>query len=146
MNSATFNNGATLWLGVQEGEETVSTWVGYQLNAIAGAVALGAHHTPGAIERPAVVLQDVARVDAPQGDCQCLKHPSGQDRKVDGELRSLLALVRDMHSRLPVLKSALAEAPVALHGQNRQRRRAVGVEANVLLAVRVYLSSSASSA
>ena len=62
----------------------VSTRVGYQLNAIAGAAALGAHHTParGAIERPAVVLQDVARVDASQGDChwQCLKHPSGQDR------------------------------------------------------------------
>ena len=40
-----------------------------------------------------------------------------------------------MHSRLAVLKSALAEAPVAPHGQNRQRRRAVSVEANVLLAV-----------
>ena len=37
-------------------------------------------------------------------------------------------LVRDMHSRLPELESALAEAPVAIHGQNRQRRRAVGVE------------------
>ena len=31
-----------MWLGVQEGEEAVST---YQLNAIAGAAALGAHHT-----------------------------------------------------------------------------------------------------
>ena len=51
----------------------VSTRVGYQLNAIAGAAALGAHHTPGAIERPVVVLQDVARVDAPQGDCQSVQ-------------------------------------------------------------------------
>ena len=54
---------------------------------------------------------------------------------MDGELGSLLALVRDMHSRLPVIEIALAEAPVALHGQNRQRRRAVGVEDNVTLAV-----------
>jgi hypothetical protein len=34
--------------------------------------------TPGAIERPVVVLQDVSRVDALKGNCQCLKYPSGQ--------------------------------------------------------------------
>ena len=44
------------------------------------ALLVGVHLTPGAIELPAVVLQDVpvARVDAPQGQCKCVKHPSGQ--------------------------------------------------------------------
>ena len=47
-------------------------------------------------------LQDVARVDAPQGDCQCLEYPSGQYRQVDRELRRLLALVCSMHNfKLP---------------------------------------------
>ena len=50
------------------------------MNEIAGAAALDGRHTPGAVERPAVELQDVARVDAPQGNCQCLEHPSGQNR------------------------------------------------------------------
>lgn len=60
-----------------------------------------AAHLPGAIECPAVVLQAVARVDAPQIDCQCLKHPSGQNHQL--------------------LSSALTEAAVELHGQNHSR-------------------------
>ena len=58
------------------GEKPSTHKVEYQLNAALRAAALGAHlhtllpHTAlGALKGPAAELEDVARVDAHQGDC-----------------------------------------------------------------------------
>jgi len=57
--------GANLSVCSRGGAKRVSSVNRYQLKEIAGAAALGARHTPGAIERPAVVLT--------RGACQDVK-------------------------------------------------------------------------
>jgi len=69
---------------VQRGRGTTTSRVGYQLNAAVRAAALDACELlrkllpPLGIDGPATELEDAARVDAPQCDCQCLEYPSYQ--------------------------------------------------------------------
>ena len=67
-----------------EGGSLQQSKVGYQLNAAVRAAGLDARELlrsllpPLSIDGPATKLEDAARVDAPQRDCQCLEYPSCQ--------------------------------------------------------------------
>ena len=72
------------WFKFSENGALQQSRVGYQLNAAVRAAALDACELlrkllpPLGIDGPATELEDAARVDAPQCDCQCLEYPSCQ--------------------------------------------------------------------
>ena len=97
------------------------------------AAALGVHHSPlGAIERPAVVLLDVAHVDAPQGECQWSGTPVGSKQMsisygiwmYENSLGLPVKVWPACHSRMGPLPVAMGQAGETAWRWDQSRRPA----------------------